>query len=70
MVTIRYLGQSGFEISDDVSTLLIDPSNKKSGKLKGDFVYCTHQHSDHTKGVEPFLELNQEAKLSQSFLFF
>ena len=63
MVTIRYLGQSGFEMSDDVSTLLVDPTNKKSGELKGDFVYCTHQHSDHTRGVEPFLELNQEAKL-------
>ncbi len=63
MITIRFLGQSGFEISDGNSTLIIDPSNKKSGQLKGDIVYCTHNHMDHIRGVKPFLELNPEAKL-------
>jgi L-ascorbate metabolism protein UlaG (beta-lactamase superfamily) len=63
MVTIRYLGQSGFELSDGSSTLLIDPSNRRSGELNGNFVYCTHNHSDHIRGVESFLEVNEKAKL-------
>ena len=62
-ITLRFLGQSGFEISTDSSTVIIDPSNKKSGQLKGDIVFCTHNHFDHVGGVRPFLELNPEAIL-------
>jgi L-ascorbate metabolism protein UlaG (beta-lactamase superfamily) len=57
------LGNSGFEFSNNSSTLIIDPANKKSGQLKGEFVFCTHNHFDHIGGVKPFLEMNPEAKL-------
>ncbi len=63
-VHVRFLGHSGFEIQKDSSTILIDPSNKKSGDIKGNLVYCTHNHFDHTRGVDVFLERNQEAKLA------
>jgi L-ascorbate metabolism protein UlaG (beta-lactamase superfamily) len=62
-LTLRFLGQSGFEISKESSTIIIDPSNKKSGQLKGDLVYCTHVHFDHVGGVKPFLEFNPDAVL-------
>ncbi len=61
--TITYLGQSGFYIETPDSKLLIDPSNKKSGDLKGDLVYSTHKHFDHTGGVKTFLTRNPEAIL-------
>jgi L-ascorbate metabolism protein UlaG (beta-lactamase superfamily) len=58
---ITYLGQSGFFLESNGSRLLIDPSNKKSGDVDGDLVYCTHVHSDHTKGVDFFMERNPSA---------
>ncbi|MFX0053444.1 MAG: MBL fold metallo-hydrolase [Promethearchaeota archaeon] len=60
---IRFLGQSGFQIRFGTKSLLIDPSNKKSGDHDGDVVYCTHKHLDHTRGVGIFLERNPEALL-------
>jgi L-ascorbate metabolism protein UlaG (beta-lactamase superfamily) len=60
---IRFLGQSGFHIQFGTKGLLIDPSDKKSGDIVGDVVYCTHKHFDHTRGVGPFLERNPEAVL-------
>jgi L-ascorbate metabolism protein UlaG (beta-lactamase superfamily) len=60
---ITYLGQSGFYIETNDCSLLIDPTNKKSGDVVGDLVYCTHNHSDHTGGVETFLEHNEDAIL-------
>lgn len=63
MITIRYLGQSGFLLESEGQSLLIDPKDKKSGDVDGDIVYCTHVHFDHTAGVRPFLERNPEAKL-------
>lgn len=60
---IRYLGQSGFYLQFGTRGLLIDPSDKKSGGVDGDVVYCTHKHFDHTRGVGPFLERNSEAVL-------
>jgi L-ascorbate metabolism protein UlaG (beta-lactamase superfamily) len=42
---------------------LIDPSNKKSGDIDGDLVYCTHRHLDHIGGVPRFMERNQDAIL-------
>ncbi|MGY5876482.1 MAG: MBL fold metallo-hydrolase [Candidatus Thorarchaeota archaeon] len=60
---IRFLGQSGFELRTDTSTIIIDPSNKKSGDIEGDLVYCTHKHFDHISGVDVFLERNAQAKL-------
>lgn len=60
---ITYLGQSGFYFETADSKLLLDPRDKKSGNLKGDLVYCTHNHFDHTGGVETFLTKNQEAVL-------
>lgn len=58
---ITYLGQSGFLIESSGSRLLIDPSNKKSGDVDADLVYCTHGHSDHTGGVDVFMERNPSA---------
>jgi L-ascorbate metabolism protein UlaG (beta-lactamase superfamily) len=60
---ITFLGQSGFHIETPDSSLLIDPSNKKSGDLEGDIVYCTHKHWDHVGGVKTFMERNPEAIL-------
>jgi L-ascorbate metabolism protein UlaG (beta-lactamase superfamily) len=60
---ITYLGQSGFLLEADGSKMLIDPQDKKSGDREGDFVYCTHNHFDHTRGVKPFLRRNPEAFL-------
>lgn len=60
---ITYLGQSGFYVESTDCNLLIDPTNKKSGDVVGDVVYCTHNHSDHTGGVETFLERNENAIL-------
>ena len=60
---ITYLGQSGFYIETPESKLLIDPSNKRSGDLEGDIVYCTHNHFDHIGGVKTFLNRNSNAIL-------
>ncbi|MHA2356237.1 MAG: MBL fold metallo-hydrolase [Candidatus Thorarchaeota archaeon] len=60
---IRYLGQSGFHIKYETKGLIIDPSNKKSGNVDGDVVFCTHKHFDHTRGVGTFLERNPDAVL-------
>ena len=60
---ITFLGQSGFLIETSNSTLLLDPSNKKSGDFDGDIVYCTHNHMDHIGGVKCFLDRNTDAVL-------
>ena len=43
--------------------MLIDPGKKKYGDVTGDIVFVTHNHFDHTRGVEPFLKRNPEAVL-------
>lgn len=58
---ITYLGQSGFLIEINGSRLLIDPSNKESGEVDGNLLYCTHEHNDHTGGVDVFMERNPRA---------
>lgn len=60
---IIFLGHSGFLLEAFGSKLLIDPKDKESGDLDGNFVYCTHNHFDHTGGVKPFLQRNLEAIL-------
>ncbi|TFG26797.1 MBL fold metallo-hydrolase, partial [Candidatus Thorarchaeota archaeon] len=60
---ITYLGQSGFKLEFNNSTLIIDPSNKNSGDHDGDIIYCTHKHNDHIGGVDTFLERNSSATL-------
>ncbi|UCG02941.1 MAG: MBL fold metallo-hydrolase [Candidatus Heimdallarchaeota archaeon] len=60
---ITFLGQAGFMLQDNSSTLLIDPGKKKHGDVPGDIVFVTHNHFDHTRGVEPFLKRNPEAIL-------
>ena len=56
--TITYLGQSCFLLEFESLRILIDPGNKANGKIKGDVVYATHRHVDHTAGIDEFLELN------------
>lgn len=58
---ITYLGQSGFALASSDSVLLIDPSRKEDGEIDGTVLYCTHNHSDHTGGVIPFLRRNTDA---------
>jgi L-ascorbate metabolism protein UlaG (beta-lactamase superfamily) len=60
---VRYIGQSGFQLTKGDSTILIDPADKNAGDVKGDLVYCTHRHYDHTGGVPSFMERNPEAIL-------
>jgi L-ascorbate metabolism protein UlaG (beta-lactamase superfamily) len=61
-VTIGFLNQSGFILKKGTSSLVIDPGKKEQGKISGDLVYATHHHSDHTAGIETFLNTNPEAK--------
>jgi L-ascorbate metabolism protein UlaG (beta-lactamase superfamily) len=60
---ITYLGQSGFAIEFEDSTLLVDPPNKETGNQSGDLVYVTHKHFDHAGGLKAFMERNPEAEL-------
>jgi L-ascorbate metabolism protein UlaG (beta-lactamase superfamily) len=60
---VRYIGQSGFQLTKGDSTILIDPADKKAGDIEGDLVYCTHRHYDHTGGIPSFMERNPEAVL-------
>ncbi|MFX0149769.1 MAG: MBL fold metallo-hydrolase [Candidatus Hodarchaeota archaeon] len=41
--------------------MLIDPGKKALGRVKADFVYATHRHLDHTRGIEEFLKFNDES---------
>ncbi len=61
--TITYLGNSGFLLDYQDSSLIIDPQNKRSGDRKGDIVYCTHNHPDHIGGINVFMEQNPVAFL-------
>jgi L-ascorbate metabolism protein UlaG (beta-lactamase superfamily) len=58
---VRFLGQSGFQLTKGRSTIVIDPPTKKAGNINGELVYCTHGHIDHTGGVKNFLERNPNA---------
>ncbi len=60
---ITFLGQAGFMLQENSSTLLIDPGKKKIGDVRGDIVFVTHNHFDHTRGVNPFLKRNPKAVL-------
>jgi L-ascorbate metabolism protein UlaG (beta-lactamase superfamily) len=60
---VRYIGQSGFQLTKGNSTILIDPVDKNAGDIEGDLVYCTHRHYDHTGGIPCFMERNPEAIL-------
>lgn len=60
---VRFLGQSGFQLSKDDSSILIDPFDAKSGDIDGDVVYCTHGHPDHVGGITKFMVRNPVAVL-------
>ncbi|UCD45020.1 MAG: MBL fold metallo-hydrolase [Candidatus Bathyarchaeota archaeon] len=60
---VRFLGQSGFQLTKGGSSILIDPSVKKAGDVDGKLVYCTHRHPDHTGGITRFMERNSDAVL-------
>lgn len=59
----RFLGTSGFHLTDGISGVLIDPFDKTSGEIDGGVVYCTHNHPDHTGGISVFMNRNPEAVL-------
>ena len=61
--TITFLGQSGFLLQYQDSSVLIDPQNKAAGNRTGNIVYCTHDHGDHVGGVNVFMEQNPVAFL-------
>ena len=61
--SITFLGHSGFLLEYQGSTLLIDPQNNAAGQRTGNIVYCSHNHWDHTGGVNSFLEENADAIL-------
>lgn len=60
-MNITFLGQSGFLLQENNSSLLIDPNKNEVGDVPGDLVLATHHHPDHTGGVETFLKRNPEA---------
>jgi len=67
MITIEYLGQSSFKISNSETKLVIDPFEPKATNLKwstqeADTVLVTHNHTDHNyiSGVKGF----EKTKLS------
>jgi len=64
--SITFLGQSGFLLQCQDSSLLIDPQNKTAGNREGEIVYCTHDHSDHVGGVNVFMKHNPVAFLMGS----
>ncbi|MFX1510501.1 MAG: MBL fold metallo-hydrolase [Promethearchaeota archaeon] len=63
---LTFLGNSGFLLEFQDSSIVIDPQNKASGDREGDIVYCTHDHPDHTGGVNVFMEQNPVAFLMGS----
>ena len=54
-IQVRFLGQSGFQLTKGGSSILIDPPDRRAGDLDGELVYCTHRHPDHTGGIPYFL---------------
>ena len=56
---ITYFGHSCFLLQYNESRLLIDPGNKENSKIKGNIIYSTHHHWDHTAGITDFLQLNE-----------
>lgn len=57
------MGQSGFLLSKGGSSFLIDPTDRRSGEVDGDAVYCTHNHPDHVGGIATFMDRNPDAVL-------
>ncbi|MHA2226437.1 MAG: MBL fold metallo-hydrolase [Candidatus Hodarchaeales archaeon] len=60
---IIYFGQSCFLLEFQTTKILIDPGKKALGRIKADVVYATHRHFDHTRGIEEFLEFNDEPSI-------
>jgi L-ascorbate metabolism protein UlaG (beta-lactamase superfamily) len=60
---ITYFGQSCFLLEYNSSKILIDPGNKANGRMKGDIVYATHRHVDHTAEINEFLDFNEETTI-------
>ncbi len=63
MLEIKYHGQSCFTLQTEDSRIIIDPGKKKLGNIKGDIVFVTHKHADHTAGVKRFLRRNTDSVL-------
>jgi L-ascorbate metabolism protein UlaG (beta-lactamase superfamily) len=64
---VRFMGQSGFLLSKGGSSILIDPTDRRSGEVDGDIVYCTHNHPDHVSGIATFMDRNPDAVLVANY---
>lgn len=62
-ITITYFGISCFLLDLQTVKILIDPGKKSLGRIKANFVYATHRHFDHTRGLNEFLEFNPESSV-------
>jgi L-ascorbate metabolism protein UlaG (beta-lactamase superfamily) len=60
---ITYFGTSCFLLEFESLKILVDPGKKGLGRKKGDIVYATHRHFDHTRGIEEFLRYNDESSI-------
>ncbi len=60
---ISYFGGSCFLLESESFKILIDPGTKGIGRMKGDIVYATHRHFDHTRGIKEFLVYNDESSI-------
>ncbi len=73
-MTLRYLGQSGFQVQFKSTCLVFDPmisSNPKATEidvsaLKADYVLLSHGHSDHVENAEEIAR-NNEAMIISNF---
>lgn len=73
-MTVRYLGQSGFQVHFGSKNLVFDPmitsnplsSEIKVNDLKADYVLLSHGHSDHVENAEE-IAYNNNATIISSF---
>ena len=73
-MTLRYLGQSSFQIQLNGSTLIFDPmitSNPLAGNLnvddlKADYILLSHGHGDHVENAEQIAK-NNNAKIISNY---
>lgn len=63
ILQIKFLKQSSFMLEYNNSRLIIDPGSKKLKNLETDYIYATHNHTDHISAIEGIMNKNKSAKL-------